>query len=224
VCAGPAEKSLYCREGSFWPAGKETKRAVGRKSIREQRRKEILEALYRCLLRKPYSETSIKDIGMEAGINHAMLHYYFRSKEDILLCFIDSISERYSAMFRHDLKKIERKDLTRREILKHVFHFMNTHITTDKKLQTIFVEIWGIAIYKPAVHARVKKMYSEWIRELAGFMKPSNGAAADIDSLAMAVVAFQEGVGLFSVSFDLKKKDTMALMEAFQEKILEMLE
>jgi len=40
----------------------------------------------------------------------------------------------------------------------------------------------------------------------------------------MAVVAFQEGVGLFSVSFDLKKKDTMALMEAFQEKILEMLE
>ncbi|HPW68533.1 MAG: TetR/AcrR family transcriptional regulator [Desulfomonilia bacterium] len=197
---------------------------MGRKSIREQRRKEILEALYRCLLRKPYNETSIKDIGMEAGINHAMLHYYFKSKEDILLCFIDSISKHYNALFRRDLKKLEQKDLTYREVLNHVFHFMNTHITTDKKLQTIFVEIWGIAIYKPAVHARVKKMYSEWIRELAGFMNPSNSAAADTDKLSMAVVAFQEGVGLFSVSFDLKKKDTIALMEAFQEKIIEMLE
>lgn len=197
---------------------------MGRKSIREQRRKEILEALYRCLLRKPYSETSIKDIGMEAGINHAMLHYYFMSKEDILLCFIDSISEHYGALFRHDLKKLKRQDRTHREILKHVFHFMNTHITADKNLQTIFVEIWGIAIYKPSVRVRVKKMYSDWIRELAGFMNSSNSAAADIDSLAMAAVAFQEGVGLFSVSFDLKKKDTLALMEAFQEKIIEILE
>ena len=42
---------------------------MGRKPIREQRRREILDALYRCLLRKPYWETSIKDIGSEAGIN-----------------------------------------------------------------------------------------------------------------------------------------------------------
>jgi len=64
---------------------------VGRKSIKEQRRREILDALYRCLLKKPYTETSIKEIGAEAGINYAMLHYYFRSKEDILLNFIEDL-------------------------------------------------------------------------------------------------------------------------------------
>jgi len=68
---------------------------MGRKPIREQRRRQILEALYRCLLRKPYRETTMKDIGAEAGINHAMLHYYFRSKEDILLCFIENVYDRY---------------------------------------------------------------------------------------------------------------------------------
>ena len=196
---------------------------MGRKPIREQRRKEILEALYRCLLRKPYSETSIKDIGAEAGINYAMLHYYFTSKEDILLCFIDSIFERYFDLYKRDFEKLQKKALTHREILSEVFNFMNTQITTDKKLQTIFVEIWSIALYKPEVHARVKKMYSEWIRVLGGIMQSSNTGTAETDWLAMALVAFQEGIGLFTVSFDLKKKETMALMETFQDKIIEIL-
>lgn len=209
---------------SFLRAGRERDIALGRKSIREQRRQEILEALYRCLLRKPYNETSIKDIGAEAGINYAMLHYYFKSKEDILLCFIDRIAEHYNGLFKQDFQKLQGKTLSPREILRYVFHFMNTQITTDKRLQTIFVEIWGIALYKPEVRARVKKMYTAWIRELSGIMHTSNGKATDTDWLAMALVAFQEGVGLFSVSFDMQKKDTMALMEAFQDKIIELLE
>lgn len=196
---------------------------MGRKPIREQRRKEILEALYRCLLRKPYSETSIKDIGAEAGINYAMLHYYFKSKEDILLCFIDGIFEHYFGLSKQYLEKLGEKELTHRETLREVFNFMNTQITTDKKLQTIFVEIWGIALYKPAVHAHVKKMYSEWIKELSRIMQSLNSNPDETGWLAMSLVAFQEGIGLFSISFDLKKKETMALMETFQDKIIEIL-
>ena len=196
---------------------------MGRKPIREQRRREILEALYRCLLRKPYSETSMKDIGAEAGINHAMLHYYFRSKEDILLCFIDGIYDQYRAMFDREVRKLLEKGLAGREILRRAFHFMNTQITTDKKLQTIFVEIWEIALYHPSVNALVKKIYTDWIRELGAIMQATGTDPAGADRLAMSLVAFQEGIGLFSVFFNLKKGETMALMENFQEMIIEML-
>lgn len=196
---------------------------MGRRPIREQRRKEILEALYRCLLRKPYRETSIKDIGAEAGINHAMLHYYFRSKEDILLHFIETVHEKYRSMFSRQVEKFRGAGISRQDFVRSVFRFMNTRITTDKHLQTIFVEIWEIALYNPAVNARVKKIYTDWIRELGVIMHADGESSPETDRLAMALVAFHEGMGLFSVFFNLKKNDTLSLMEEFQDKIIEML-
>ncbi|HOY76127.1 MAG TPA: TetR/AcrR family transcriptional regulator [Deltaproteobacteria bacterium] len=196
---------------------------MGRKPIREQRRRQILEALYRCLLRKPYRETTMKDIGAEAGINHAMLHYYFRSKEDILLCFIENVCDRYRSLFAREVGGRPVKGASGRELLGKAFRFMNDRITTDKGLQTIFVEIWEIALYNPEVNARVKRIYTDWIRELGGIMQTAGAGPATSDRLAMSLVAFQEGIGLFSVFFDLNKGETMALMDYFQEKIVEML-
>ena len=196
---------------------------MGRKPIREQRRREILDALYRCLLRKPYCETSIKDIGSEAGINYAMLHYYFKNKEDILLCFIDRVYEHYQALFDREILKFREKGLTRQEILRKAFHFVNTRITTDKKLQIVFVEIWEIAMYNPAVNARMKKIYTEWIRGMVSIMQGESRDQKKTNWLAMSLVGFHEGIGLFSVFFDLRKKDTLAMLETFQEKLLEML-
>jgi AcrR family transcriptional regulator len=196
---------------------------MGRKPIREQRRREILDALYRCLLRKAYRETSIKDIGAEAGINYAMLHYYFKSKQDILLCFIDRVYEHYQALFDREVHKLQEEGLTPQEILRKAFHFVNTRITTDKRLQIVFVEIWEIAMYNPAVNARMKKIYTEWIRRIASIMQGQSRDERKIRWLAMSLVAFHEGIGLFSVLFDLRKKDTLAMLESFQEKLLETL-
>ncbi|MRR37442.1 TetR/AcrR family transcriptional regulator [bacterium] len=196
---------------------------MGRRSIRDQRRKEILEALYRCLLKKPFSETSIKDIGAEAGINYAMLHYYFRSKEDILIHFIEAVYDQHRAAFTEHVRDLKDRGLGHRDFARGLFGFMNTHITTDKRLQTIFVEIWEIALYNPEVNARVRKMYREWIREMAGIMASEGLEQSYANRLAMATVAFQEGMGLFSVFFNMKKKDSLVILEDFQEKILEMI-
>jgi len=197
---------------------------LGRKPIRELRRKEILDALFRCLLKKPYSETTVKDIGEEAGINHAMLHYYFKSKEDILISFIDSIYEQFRLMYELEAAKIRKLELTSSEVLRRSFSFMNNEITTDKNLQTIFVKIWEIALSNPAINARVKKFYNEWIEELAKIIKSASSLDTDANKLAMAIVAFQEGIGLFTVFFNMKKKDSIGLMEAFQDRIIEMIE
>ena len=67
-----------------------------KKIVREERRSQILEALHRCLLKKPIHQTSIKDIAGQAGMNPGMLHYYFNSKEDILLHYIDYVMDVYS--------------------------------------------------------------------------------------------------------------------------------
>jgi AcrR family transcriptional regulator len=196
---------------------------MGRRPIREQRRREILEALYRCLLRKPFSETSMKDIGAEAGINHAMLHYYFRSKEDILIRFIEAVYEQHRSAFMDYFRELGEKRLDHREFARALFGFMNRGITTDRKLQTIFVEIWEIALYNPEVNARIRRMYREWIKVMADIMASQGLEVTRARRLATAAVAFQEGIGLFSVFFKMKKKESLAILEDFQEKVLEIM-
>ena len=58
---------------------------MGRKIMKEERREQILEALYRCLLKKPFKETSIKDIAREAGISHALLYRYFPDQQSLFV-------------------------------------------------------------------------------------------------------------------------------------------
>ena len=43
----------------------------------------ILEAAEKIFLDKGYAATKTTEIAQEAGINHAMLHYYFRTKENL---------------------------------------------------------------------------------------------------------------------------------------------
>ncbi len=195
---------------------------MGRKPIKEQRRREILEALCRCLLEKPYSETSIKDIGAESGINYAMLHYYFESKEDILLNFIDYLFEKYNTLFSEHMRGFDEQNATLQEMVRSVFDFFNRYITTDRKLQKVFFEIWEVALYNPMVNAKVRKIYRALIGAVESAMAGKSGSPRAAN-LALATVAFHEGIGIFSVFFNFKKKYTTALLEEFQNKIIEML-
>lgn len=195
---------------------------MGRKPIKEQRREEILNALYRCLLKKSFSETSMKDIGEEAGINSALLHYYFKSKEDILLHFIDSINARYSEDFNIYAHGLRKRGLNHREFLQESFNFMNT-ITSDKKIQFIWLGIWEIALFNPQVNAQIKKMYRDWMREFEKLIRSGGHDPVYASRMAMVIMAFQEGMSMLLVCFNLKKKDFMPIIKDFQEKIIEML-
>src|SRR3989442_7166131 len=49
----------------------------------------IIEAAYQALLKQGYHQTSMKDIAAEAGVAPGLAHYYFESKEDLLVAVID---------------------------------------------------------------------------------------------------------------------------------------
>jgi AcrR family transcriptional regulator len=49
------------------------------------RRSQIVHAAAKVLGRQGYAETSLKDVAREAGVAPGLLHYYFESKEELLL-------------------------------------------------------------------------------------------------------------------------------------------
>ena len=196
---------------------------MARKRIQEERKQQILKALDACLQEKSFEKTSIKDMARVAGVNHGVLHYYFSSKEDILLNYIDYVIEDYQVQVQEWLST---KDITRygkREFIDELFGFVNNRITLNKGLSTIFVEIWEIALYHDSVRAKLRKAYNRWIDELVIHLSRYIDDKQFIRQVSIAMVAFWEGMALFSTIFEPGMLDIEEVLHGFQGRILEIL-
>ncbi len=184
---------------------------------------QILKALDSCLQEKSFQQTSIKDIARVAGVNHGVLHYYFASKEDILLNYIDYVIEDYRDQIREWLGTKDISLLDKRGFIEEIFAFINNKITLNRNLSRIFIEIWEIGVYNDAVRQKLKHMYSAWIRELTSYLSrfvPDEKFAMNI---SVSMVGFWEGMALFSTIFDEDSLDIAEVLGRFQERILEIL-
>jgi AcrR family transcriptional regulator len=196
---------------------------VARKSIQEERRLQILKALDTCLQEKSFEKTSIKDIARVAGVNHGVLHYYFSSKEDILLNYIDYVIDDYQTQVKELLGTKDVDRLSKRELIEEIFGFINDRITLNKGLSRIFVEIWEIALYHDDVRAKLRETYSRWFDELVANLSRYIEDKQFAIQVSIAMVAFWEGMALFSTIFEPGALDIKEVLKGFQYRVLDII-
>ncbi len=196
---------------------------MSRRSVQAERRQQIMEALHKCLLEKPFDQTSIKDIAATAQINYGALHYYFESKEDILLNYIEYLIERYKSFFEEWIQSNSSSMQDPKDFLRASIDFVHHKITLNQDLSKIFIEIWEIAIYNSKVKEKLQKAYTEWIEtvNLAILKVTANKTTAA--RLSVGLAAFWEGISLFSIILDEKTIEAGALLKDFQEQFLKFL-
>jgi AcrR family transcriptional regulator len=196
---------------------------MARKQIQEERRLQILKALDTCLQEKSFEKTSIKDIARVAGVNHGVLHYYFSSKEDILLNYIDYVIDDYRAQVKELLGSKDMDKLGKRELIEEIFTFINDRITLNKGLSRIFVEIWEIALYHDAVRAKLREAYMRWFDELVVNLSRHIDDKKFAIQVSIAMVAFWEGMALFSTIFEPGAPDIKEVLKGFQYRVLDII-
>jgi len=63
----------------------------------------ILDAAFQRLAREGYAALSMREIAMDAGVNHALINYHFRSKDQLVITVLDHANqhllERQSRMY-----------------------------------------------------------------------------------------------------------------------------
>ena len=64
---------------------------------REQTRERILEAARQRLVEEGYARLSTRQIAAEAGVNHALIHYYFGTKDQLVIAVLDEANRRLLA-------------------------------------------------------------------------------------------------------------------------------
>ncbi len=82
----------------------------------QQQKEKLLNATQALLATKPYREVTIREIADHAGLNSAMVRYYFGNKEGLFLVLLDEISKRHFV----DMKQISSQE----EPIKKFIQFM----------------------------------------------------------------------------------------------------
>lgn len=54
----------------------------------------ILDAAFRRLVQEGYAALSVREIGRDAGVNHALINYHFRSKDQLVIAVLDEANQR----------------------------------------------------------------------------------------------------------------------------------
>ena len=190
-------------------------------TIQEKRRRQIMDALTRCLLEKPFNQTSIKDIAAAANINHGMLHYYYKNKEDILLNYIEFVIEHYKTNFEEWMvsktPELQSPEDTLRACLDFAFH----RITTNRDLSKIFIEFQELAIYNPKIKKKLRKAYSEWIETVQIILAQTSQKEVSVPHISAGLVAFSEGISLLSLLLDKDDVEIEGMFKAFQEQFIQ---
>jgi AcrR family transcriptional regulator len=59
-----------------------------------QTRERILDATFRRLVSEGYAALSVREIAKDAGVNHALINYHYRSKDQLVIEVLDAVNKR----------------------------------------------------------------------------------------------------------------------------------
>jgi len=59
-----------------------------------QTRERILDATFRRLVSEGYAALSVREIARDAGVNHALINYHFRTKDQLVIEVLDAVNQR----------------------------------------------------------------------------------------------------------------------------------
>ena len=144
----------------------------------------LLKAAVDLFYKKGYAGTSIRDVGVKAGVSNSLLYHYFRDKEEMLF----EIIQEFSKDITDELAQIEKSVQDPVERLRQMLtHQIKHGIKNRKKSRLIVEELLSLT-------GKRREMVHEFERELYAFyMKTLKEIAASgriRDNLDLTVVNF----------------------------------
>ncbi|MGG1660504.1 TetR/AcrR family transcriptional regulator [Brevibacillus sp. NRS-1366] len=119
----------------------------------EAKRAFIIEKATLCLAQKGYAHVSLRDIAKESGVSLGILHYYFASKEDLLLAVIASYKEGFIRVLE---SKVIEAPLT--GWMHSLLDVLRCSLTEDHAMHRLWYDLQVQAMYVPAFREQVTEI------------------------------------------------------------------
>jgi len=169
---------------------------VGRKSLAEERRKQIIYALNRCISKYGLEKTSIKKIAQEAGVQPGILHHYFKDRDEIIEEMVKTIVNEVTAKYVEEIRRHEDPA----ERFDRAIEFLFGPEMMNGEHASFFYECWAEAKRNPRVRESFKALYDrfrETIVELLVNNEQFSGLSPEnVDQLTTLIISIQDGISL----------------------------
>ena len=173
----------------------------------DQTKERIIEAASLTLVRRGYHETSMKDIAAEAGVAPGLAHYYFESKEDLLVAAIEHACR--PAMDAWEAAGISKsgpmaEDADPMAFARTGFELAKQEMKTYPGIFLLTFDMFGVGLHNPKIAAAVRAFIDErraFVARItqgviAGMAEPPMASAA---AIAAAIWASLHGIALQKV-------------------------
>lgn len=162
----------------------------------ELRRDAICAAACATIARNGLSATRIQDIAEAADISTATVHYYFPSKDDVLIAALRWAGTRIDASLREGEDDQE-------SALARLARVLELALPTEGILKDeyrLWLEIWSRARHKPELVSECDAISAAWsrsVREIlrAGIDTGEFHAVAPVDEVVERIIAIANGLG-----------------------------
>jgi AcrR family transcriptional regulator len=157
----------------------------------EQRRLDLLEAAYAVIAEKGLEGLRTRDVAARAGVNISTLHYYFATKDALLVALVDHVREKFRARppaRRGGAAGAPGVDASLRGHLESAFRTFRS----TPHLSTVLQELVSRARRDAATRGAFRALHLEWnamVEEVLRAGVCAGALRADLDPQAGARVA-----------------------------------
>jgi AcrR family transcriptional regulator len=180
--------------GSTRPRRRGPGRPPGHDPRRPERLEQILEAACVAILDRGFPATRIADIAAAAGVSTGTVHYYFATKDEVLIAALKWASGRLFARIEEPGDDAAERRLAR------LLAVSVPYPGPARDEYVLWIELWLRVLHQPDLLAQCEAISEQWRDYFHDAVRrgAASGAftpVADPDEVAERIVAFVDGVG-----------------------------
>ena len=162
----------------------------------ETRRRQIIDAAYRCFGRKGFHLTTMRDIYAEAKLSPGAVYHYFDSKDEIIQASFDFDYQRSRELF----STAEASDDPMRALDTLLdFFFQGLKGAAALGAGRVNVQGWGEALVNPRLGETIRQVVDRYLQALAPIIRKAQAAGqldGSLDPLAVSQLLLSAYYGL----------------------------
>lgn len=139
---------------------------MGRKSLRADRRKEIIRAFYKTAKKQGLHNVSIGKLAAEMDMNPSLIIHYFKTKEELVFGLIEYILDRYKNLYIAKKSEEQASIEVLHEVLDNLFSRKWNKLVDDD----VFYNCFTLIFRNPRIKEKYKALHDSLRQMLANIL------------------------------------------------------
>ncbi|MGH2515802.1 MAG: TetR/AcrR family transcriptional regulator, partial [Ktedonobacterales bacterium] len=152
---------------------------MARDTERGSTRDKIIDAAYRVLAEQGYEAATIKEIARAAGVAPGLLHYYFATKDELLVEVLNEASSRYGMELRQSAQLARPQQ--RNEQVESALAEPHGRLTRQPEWYRLRFELFALGLRNPVILPGVDALLAKGRNGIGAVIRAIGGDAISED-------------------------------------------